>query len=148
MTRRKAVSANGRRRASSKAKPARLLERAPEVYLGPGALGSLHRGSGILQGMQRPGRVDLLEFQSVVEGGYRRLIECRFMGSSEWDTVGIFLRKEELDRRRAALIKDLVPGDIVLACSERGGKPVAYVNVGDTLLPARLKVSRTKTWST
>ena len=147
MTRRKAATANGRQ-ASSKAKPARLLERAPEVYLGPGALGSLHRGSGILQGMQRPGRVDLLEFQPVVEGGYRRLIECRFMGSSEWDTVGIFLRKEELDRRRVALVKDLVPGDIVLACSERDGKPIAYVNVGDTLLPARLKVSRTKTWST
>ena len=42
----------------------------------------------------------------------------------------------------------VVPGDIVLACSEGGGKPATYVNAGDALLPARLKISRTKLVST
>ena len=146
MKRRKATSDKGR--ASGKAKQARLLERVPEVYLGPGAFGSLHGGSGILQGMQRPGRVDLMEFQPLVEGGYRRLIDARFLGSGDWDTVGIVIRKNELVRRRIALIRDLVPGDVVLACSERNGETAAYVNVGDALLPARLKVSRKKSSST
>ena len=146
MKRSEAASTKGQ--SSREVKPARLLERAPEVYLGPRALSSLQEGSGILQGMQRPGRVDLLEFQPVLGGGYRRLIEARFREGGDWENVGIVLSLEELDRRQVALTRDLVPGDVVLACSEGVGKPATYVNAGDALLPARLKVSRTKLIST
>jgi hypothetical protein len=92
--------------------------------------------------MQRPGRVDVLEFQPVSERGYRRLIESRFGPSGDWETVGIALEAEELHRHRLALVRDLVPGDVVLVYSKGDKKPASYVNLGDELSPARLKISR------
>ena len=140
MKRRKPTATKGL--SSRKKTSVRLVERAPEVYLGPGAFEALRFRSGLLQGMQRPGRVDILEFQPVVERGYRRLIESRFSPSGDWDTVGIVLQVQKLHQHRTALIRDLVPGDVVLVCSEGDKKPVTYVNLGDELSPARLKISR------
>jgi hypothetical protein len=92
--------------------------------------------------MQRPGRVDVLEFQPVSERGYKRLIESRFGPSGDWDTVGIALKADELRRHRLALVRDLVPGDVVLVSMEKNRQPAIYVNLGDKLSPARLKIGR------
>lgn len=123
----------------------RLIPRAPEIYLGPRAREAGRWGSGLLCGMQRPGRIDVLEFQPISERGYRRLIESRFGPSGDWEIVGIALKADELHRHRSALVRDLVPGDVILVYAEGVEKPAPYVNLGDELSPARLKVSRGKT---
>lgn len=123
-------------------KAARLVERVPEIYLGPEARRALQRGSGLLGGLQRPGRVDVLEFRPAIERGYRHLIESRFGPSRDWDTVGVVMPAEQHGKHRGTLAKDLVPGDVVLVCSETDERPMAYVNLGDELSPARLKLTR------
>jgi hypothetical protein len=114
----------------------------PVVYLGPDASEALEEGRGVLLGAQRPGWVDAVHFRAAPAGPWKELIERRFRPHRTLEPVGIVLAASELRRLGQALARELVPGDVVLAVPARRGKPVAYVNRGDRLAPARLKISR------
>jgi hypothetical protein len=112
------------------------------VYLGPDALEALEEGRGVLLGAQRPGWVDAIRFRAAPAGPLKALIERRFRAHGALEPVGIVLGGSELHRLGQAIARELVPGDVVLAVPARRGKPVVYVNRGDRLAPARLKISR------
>jgi len=118
------------------------------VYLGPDAMEALEEGRGVLLGAQRPGWVDAVRFSAAPAGSWTELVERRFRSRRALQPVGIVIRGSELRRYAQALARELVPGDVVLAVPAKptkypkGGKPRAYVNRGDRLAPARLKVSR------
>jgi hypothetical protein len=119
----------------------------PVIYVGPGALRALAGEKGILHGRQRPGWVDLLCFEPLSTGDWRKLVDRRFEAAADWDAVGVVLSRRELERREKALAGKLVAGDVVLTppeVPEARGKTEAYVNVGDRLAPARLKITRAR----
>ena len=130
------------RRRSRTSSHSHILTPAPVVYLGPDALEALEEGRGVLLGAQRPGWVDAVRFRAVPAGPWKELIERRFRAHGPLEPVGIVLARTELRRVGKALARELVPGDVVLAVPARRGKPVVYVNRGDRLAPARLKISR------
>jgi len=96
----------------------------------------------VLLGAQRPGWVDAVRFRSVPAGTWVELVEQRFCSRRALQPVGIVVGGSELRRRAEGLARELVPGDVVLAVPVKNGKPRAYVNRGDRLTPARLKISR------
>ena len=122
----------------------RLIHEIPVVYLGPGALGALNRGSGVLLGAQRPGWVDALSFDAAQNGDWKALIDRRFRLGDDLEPVGIVVSHADFRRLSKSLARELVPGDVVLAIAGKKGKPAAYVNRGDVLAPARLKISGVK----
>jgi hypothetical protein len=105
-------------------------------------LEALEEGRGLLLGAQRPGWVDAVRFRAARAGSWKGLIERRFGAHGTLEPVGIVLGGSELRRLGRALARELVPGDVVLAVPARRGKPVVYVNRGDRLARARLKISR------
>ena len=121
-----------------------LIDEIPVVYLGPDALGALNRGSGVLLGAQRPGWVDALSFDAAPNGDSKALIDCRFRDGGDLEPVGVVVSDADFRRLRDGLSRELVPGDVVLAIAGKKGKPAAYVNRGDVLAPARLKISGVK----
>jgi len=120
----------------------RLIESSPVVYLGPGALGAMAEGRGILLGAQRPGWVDALCFDPAPRGKWKDLVDQRFRSRLGLEAVGIVLSPPELRRLAPTLVRELVPGDVVLTVPVRRGQSRAYVNRGDRLAPARLKITR------
>lgn len=133
------------RRKSRPSPGSRIIASIPLVYLGPDAMEALEEGRGVLLGAQRPGWVDAVRFTAAPAGSWTELVERRFRSRRALQPVGIVMRGSELRRFGQALARELVPGDVVLtvpAKSGRSGKPRAYVNRGDRLAPARLKVSR------
>ena len=141
-------ASSGSRRAAMGSPASQLLEqRSPVVYLGPGAIRALEGEKGILLGAQRPGWVDLLIFESYPGAGWRELVERRFKGRVEWDVVGVVLSRSELVSRESSLVRELVPGDVVLTlpeAAEAAEGPQVFVNLGDRLAPARLKLTRAR----
>ena len=133
------------RRKSRPSPGSRIIASIPVVYLGPDAMEALEEGRGVLLGAQRPGWVDAVRFSAAPTGSWTELVERRFRSRRALQPVGIVMRGSELRRFRQALARELVPGDVVLTVPARSGrsrKPRAYVNRGDRLAPARLKVSR------
>ena len=122
----------------------RLIDEIPVVYLGPAALGALNRGSGVLLGAQRPGWVDALSFDAAPNGDWEALVERRVREGGELESVGIVVSGVDFRRLSERLSQELVPGDVVLTIAGTKGKPAAYVNRGDVLVPARLKISGVK----
>jgi hypothetical protein len=104
--------------------------------LGPAALTALEEGRGILLGSQRPGWVDAIAFQQCPAGGWKELVERRFCQGGRLDPVGIVLSRTDLRRVERELARELI------ALPESTGKPEAYVNLGDMLASATLKISR------
>lgn len=135
------------RRKSRPSPRSRIITWMPVVYLGPDALEALEQGRGVLLGAQRPGWVDAVRFSAAPSGSLAELVERRFRSPCEFQPVGIVLRGSELRRFAGALVRELVPGDVVLtvpAKTANRGKPRAYVNRGDRLAPVRLRVSRSR----
>ena len=126
---------------SDKNPPTRLIEKIPTVYLGPGALDALEVGSGLLLGAQRPGWVDVLDYKPFSGASWRELTRRRFEDPPERDIVGIVLSKKDFERSNDALIRELVPGDIVIALTEKDTIPRIFVHLGDQWAAARVKVS-------
>ena len=92
--------------------------RPSRVYVGPNAERSLGGERGILLGSRRAAWVDVLEFDPRPDVGIRRLVDLRFSGAGPWDVVGLSLSSSDLTRRRGPLLRELVPGDVVL--TEKG----------------------------
>jgi len=109
------------------------------VYLGPSAAAALESGRGLLLGEHRPGWVDALSFFPLEKTEWKELIERRFAKSEE--VIGIVLSRAELVRLRRVLARELIPGDVVLLATGRG-RPRCYVDLGDELVPAPLRLSR------
>ncbi len=133
------------RRESRPSPGSRIIASIPVVYLGPDAMEALEEGRGVLLGAQRPGWVDAVRFSAAPAGSWTELVDRRFRSRPALQPVGIVMRGSEVRRFGRALARELVPGDIVLAVPAKptkSGKPRAYVNQGDRLAPARLKVSR------
>jgi hypothetical protein len=126
---------------SDKTHPARLIEKIPTVYLGPGALDALEVGCGLLLGAQRPGWVDVLDYKPLSGASWRELTRRRFEDPPERDIVGIVLSKKDFERVNDALIRELVPGDVLLAFTDERTIPQMFVHLGDQWVAARLKVS-------
>ncbi len=122
----------------------RLIDEIPTVYLGPDALSALDRGSGVLLGAQRPGWVDALSFDAAPNGDWKALVDRRFRGGGDLEPVGIVVSRADFRRLSERLPRELVPGDVVIAIAGKKGKPAAYVNRGDVLAPAPLKISGAK----
>lgn len=105
-------------------------------------MGAVEARRGVLLGSHRPGWVDAVRFCAAPAGAWRELIERRFRPHRALEPVGIVLTGGEVRRLGAVLARELVPGDVVLAVPVKSGRPVAYVNRGDRLARARLKISR------
>jgi hypothetical protein len=121
-----------------------LIETVPLVYVGPDALGALGGGKGLLLGSKRPDWIDVVGFERRSEQKVSGLVDLRLDWKSEdSEVVGIVLSEEELDKHRKKLIRDLVPGDVLLVPEDtKPRKNRAYVHLGDGLAAARLKLSR------
>ena len=126
---------------SDKTHPARLIDKIPTVYLGPGALDALEVGCGLLLGAQRPGWVDVLDYKPLSGASWRKLTRRRFEDPPERDIVGIVLSKKEFERNKEALVRELVPGDVLLTLTDEGTIPQIFVHLGDQWAAARLKVT-------
>jgi hypothetical protein len=120
-----------------------LLQERPTVYLGPGALGALEKGFGILLGARRPAWVDLLFYEPVAGLRCKGLVERRFDSRAEAEVVGIVLSPEVFKRHQDSLLRELVAGDVALTVPGKG-RPQAFVNLGDEWAATRLKVSRVR----
>lgn len=120
----------------------RLLERAPRVYLGPGALPWVTRVKGLLLGAKRPGWVDVVALQPWPKASAKELIALRFSQDDPLSVVGVVLTVEEVRRHRSMLLRELVPGDVVLGLPERESVLRGYVHCGDILDSAPIKRSR------
>lgn len=127
---------------SGKTHPARLIEKIPTVYLGPGALDAAEGGCGLLVGAQRPGWVDVLDYLPFPGASWRELTRRRFEDPPEWDIVGIVLSKKDFERVNRALVRELVPGDVLLISAGEEAIPQIFIHLGDQWSAARLKVSR------
>lgn len=130
------------RRKSRPSPDSRIVTSTPVVYLGPDAKEALEEARGVLLGAQRPGWVDAVCFSAAPGGAWTELVERRFRSRRSLQAVGIVLRAKECRRYGQAIARELVPGDVVLAVPVNRGRPRAYVNRGDRLAPARLKISR------
>jgi hypothetical protein len=86
--------------------------------VGPNAERALEGEKGILLGSRRSAWIDVLEFDPRPDAAIRRLVDLRFSPAGPWDVVGLSLSSSELARRRASLLEELVPGDVLL--TERG----------------------------
>jgi hypothetical protein len=84
----------------------------------------------------------MLAYEPYPKASCRELVARRFEDPPEWDVVGIVLAKKDLERRHDFLVRELVPGDVVLALTDDDTKPQVFVNLGDEWTPARLKMSR------
>ena len=115
-----------------------LIERSPRVYVGPGAERALRGERGVLLGSRRPQWVDVLEFDPRPDSGWERLVDLRFSPQAPWDAVGLSLPLAELRRRANKLLRELVPGDVLL--TERGPR----VHSGVAWIEAKLLRERTK----
>ncbi|MFQ5791046.1 MAG: hypothetical protein ACE5JI_11300 [Acidobacteriota bacterium] len=120
----------------------RVVDELPVVYLGPGALKVLEKGRGVLLGAQRPGWVDVLFFEAYPHIDWRRLVDFRFDRCGDWDAVGISLWRSELAACRQSLVRELIPGDVVLTLPKGAGEPRAHVNRGDRLSRSTLRITR------
>jgi len=109
------------------------------VYVGPNAERSLGGERGILLGSRRPAWIDVLEFDPRPEAGVQRLVDLRFSRDGPWDVVGLSLSSSDLAGRLEPLLRDLVPGDVVL--TEKG----ARIHTGAAWVAAPLQKERRST---
>jgi hypothetical protein len=86
--------------------------------VGPNAERALGGERGVLLGSRRAAWVDVLEFDPRPDVGIRRLVDLRFSAAGSWDVVGLSLSSSDLRRRLVPLLRELVPGDVVL--TEKG----------------------------
>jgi hypothetical protein len=138
-------SSSGKKSGTKQSHSLRLIDKPPIAYLGPGAFAALANGCGLLLGSQRRGWVDLVAYEPHPEASCKELVDRRFADRGErpdLDVVGIVLAKTKLERRHDFLVRELVPGDVILALTGERNKPQVYVHLGDRWEPARLKMSR------
>jgi hypothetical protein len=119
-----------------------LIQKIPTVYLGPGARDALSEGCGLLLGAQRPGWVDVLAYETMSCVSWKEIARRRFDEPPERDIVGIALSKKDFERSRKALVRELVPGDVLLTLSDKDTTPQIYIHLGDRWAAARLEMSR------
>lgn len=86
---------------------------------------------GILLGAKRPQWVDVVEFEPK-NARLMVLVDARFGGYPPWEVVGISMLSLEFARARERLLRELVPGDIVVT------EKMASVHVGDAWIEANL----------
>lgn len=111
----------------------RLIEKPPRVYVGPGALEALGGMWGLLLGAKRSEWIDVLELAPRPVSRWSALADCRLESTGfPWTIVGVSLPALELERHERALLRELVPGDVVT--TERG----AQVHLGDAWAEARV----------
>jgi hypothetical protein len=97
-----------------------LFRKAPRVYVGPNAERALRGERGVLLGARRPAWIDVLEFDPRPDAAIRRLVALRFESTSPWEVVGLSLSSKDLPARLESLLRDLVPGDVIL--TEKGAR--------------------------
>jgi hypothetical protein len=120
-----------------------LLKHTPKIYVGPRAESALQGARCVLLGAQRPRWVDVLELGPCDGGSVTSLVDRRFQGFDEWEAVGVSLPGREGTRHRSELLRELVPGDVLLS----GGTPL--VHMGDRWERAALvRETRTRARST
>jgi len=110
----------------------RLVETIPRVYVGPDAQRALAGEKGVLLGAKRPQWVDVLEFDSRQCARWKALVELRFTGFPQWEVVGLSLSAPEFRKLGDRLLRELVPGDILV--TEDGPS----VHLGDAWTEAKL----------
>lgn len=109
-----------------------LLARPPKVYLGPGASRALAGNWGLLSGMRRPRWIDVLAIEPCARPRPAEVPALRFGPPGAWPIVGLSLPESDWRRRAARLLRDLVPGDVVM--TEEG----ARVHLGNAWAKAPL----------
>ncbi len=119
---------------------ARLLGRVPDVYIGPEARSALAGDRGLLLGSKRADAVDVLLFECCAGVDAVELLERRWGQAASWDVVGVGLPAADVRSCRGRILEVLAPGDVVVATRKSG--PKLYVHDGETLAPARFRVSR------
>lgn len=109
----------------------RLLERVPRVYVGADARRALKGDKGVLLGAKRPQWVDVLRFEATTATTWASLVELRFASFQPWEVVGLSLSAREFLKTSERLLRELVPGDILI--TEKGPS----VHLGDAWTDAR-----------
>lgn len=92
----------------------------------------------MLLGSHRADWVDVVEFDPRPGTDIRRLVDLRFESAGPWDVVGLSLSSSDMRGRLEALLRDLVPGDVVM--TENGPK----VHSGAAWMEAPLLTERRK----
>ena len=110
----------------------RLFVRLPRVYVGPDATRALTGQWGLLLGKKRPGWIDVLAFSARARPRVSEMGALRFDASRDWPVVGLGLPELEWRRHTKRLLRELVPGDVLV--TEKG----ARVHAGESFSAARL----------
>ena len=121
----------------------RLIDRPPVVYVGPGALPLLGRREVLLVGRKGAEWVDVTGVLCPRGDTFEALLAERLEETPERGTelVGVAVGARRLRRHRRQLVEELVPGDVILACSA-GAALRAYVHDGRGLTEAPVRASR------
>jgi hypothetical protein len=90
----------------------------------------------VLLGSRRGTWVDVFEFDPRPGVGIRRLVDLRFSDGGPWDVVGLSLSSSDLRLRLESLLRELVPGDVVM--TEKGPR----VHSGTAWVEAPLLMER------
>ena len=110
----------------------RLIEKVPQVYIGPDAVRALSGERGVLLGAQRPEWIDVLAVDAQTGSAWTALVARRYDAPEQWAAVGLSLPFAEFEKHRARWLKELVPGDVVVTEKE------IAVHLGDTWRSAKL----------
>lgn len=88
--------------------------------MGPNAARALRGERGVLLGARRHAWIDVLEFDPRPQMAVGRLVALRFEAADPWDVVGLSLGSRDLSAKLESLLRDLVPGDVIL--TEKGAR--------------------------
>jgi hypothetical protein len=110
----------------------RVLASPSRVYVAPDAKSALEGRWGVLQGMKRPLWVEVLDFSPCSRPRLADVALLRFGQDAVWPIVGLSLPEVDWSRRAESLLRELVPGDVVM--TEKG----ARVHLGDVWADTRV----------
>lgn len=111
-----------------------LVVRLCHVYVGPDARRALAGQWGLLRGQKRPGWVDVLGFSPRSKPRASAIGALRFDASNDWPVVGLSLPEIDWRRGGKTLLRELVPGDVLV--TEKG----ARLHLGHVFAVTRLLV--------
>ena len=117
-----------------------LINRAPDVYIGPEARSALTGTRGLLLGSKRMQAVDVLRFECCSGVSAMTVLKRRWQQTVSWEIVGVSLSLGDIRSYREKILENLAPGDLVVGNGKSETR--LYVHNGRTLKAVHFTVSR------
>ena len=92
----------------------RLIAPVPKIFFGPDAIRAKQGDKGILLGMRHAQWIDVRSFEPRSAEKIPALVRLRFASFHPWEAVGLGLPARAFQRFERVLLRDLVPGDVIV----------------------------------